>query len=88
MAYHLEKIYPDVIKKLEDDNSLNLLKEIELPLCEVLAEMEIEGFPIHKEVLEEMNNTYKDILNKLQEQIYSLAGYSFNIASPKQIADL
>lgn len=88
MAYHLEKIYPDVIKKLEDDNSLNLLKEIELPLCEVLAEMEIEGFPIHKEVLEEMNNTYKDTLNKLQEQIYSLAGYSFNIASPKQIADL
>ena len=88
MAYHLEKIYPDVIKKLEDDNSLNLLKEIELPLCEVLAEMEIEGFPIHKEVLEEMNNTYKDILNKLQEQIYSLAGYSFNIVSPKQIADL
>lgn len=88
MAYHLEKIYPDVIKKLEDDNSLNLLKKIELPLCEVLAEMEIEGFPIHKEVLEEMNNTYKDILNKLQEQIYSLAGYSFNIASPKQIADL
>lgn len=88
MAYHLEKIYPDVIKNLEDDNSLNLLKKIELPLCEVLAEMEIEGFPIHKEVLEEMNNTYKDILNKLQEQIYSLAGYSFNIASPKQIADL
>ena len=88
MAYHLEKIYPNIIKKLEDDNSLNLLKEIELPLCEVLAEMEIEGFPIHKEVLEEMNNTYKDILNKLQEQIYSLAGYSFNIASPKQIADL
>ena len=31
MAYHLEKIYPIVTKKLEEDNSLNLLKEIELP---------------------------------------------------------
>lgn len=88
MAYHLEKIYPIVTKKLEEDNSLNLLKEIELPLCEVLSDMEIEGFPIHRDVLEEMNNSYKEILNKLQEQIYSLAGYEFNIASPKQIADL
>ncbi len=88
MAHHLENLYPLVINKLKEDNSFDLYNQIELPLCEVLSNMEIEGFPIHKEVLIEMNNKYKQILNKLQNQIYSLAGYEFNIASPKQIADL
>ena len=88
MAHGLEKLYPEVIKKLEEDNSLPLLKEIELPLCEILSDMEIEGFPIDRNVLIEMNNEYKEILDKLQKQIYTLAGYEFNIASPKQIADL
>ena len=88
MAYHLEKLYPEVLKKLEEENATSLFTEIELPLCEVLANMEIEGFPISKKVLTEMNNEYKIILDKLQKQIYTLAGYEFNIASPKQIADL
>ena len=88
MAYHLEKLYPEVLKKLEDDNAISLFNEIELPLCEVLANMEIEGFPIDRNILEEMNNEYKTILDKLQKQIYTLAGYEFNIASPKQIAEL
>lgn len=88
MAYHLEKLYPEVLKKLEDDNAISLFNEIELPLCEVLANMEIEGFPIDRNILEEMNDEYKTILDKLQKQIYTLAGYEFNIASPKQIAEL
>lgn len=88
MAYHLEKLYPEVLKKLEDDNAISLFNEIELPLCEVLANMEIEGFPIDRNILEEMNEEYKTILDKLQKQIYTLAGYEFNIASPKQIAEL
>lgn len=88
MAHGLEKLYPEVINKLNEDNSLSLLKEIELPLCDILSDMEIEGFPIDRNVLIEMNNEYKEILDKLQKQIYTLAGYEFNIASPKQIADL
>lgn len=88
MAFHLERLYPSIINKLKDDNALSLFNEIELPLCEVLSNMEIEGFPIDKHILEEMNEEYKVILNRIQNQIYTLAGYEFNIASPKQMADL
>ena len=88
MAHSLEKLYPEVLEKLKEDNSLHLFNDIELPLCEVLADMEIEGFPIDKATLISMNNEYKAILEKIQNQIYSLAGYEFNIASPKQMADL
>lgn len=88
MAYNLEKLYPIVLDKLIKDNAINLFNDLELPLCEVLSDMEIEGFPIDLHVLEEMNNQYKEILFELQNKIYSLAGYEFNISSPKQIADL
>ena len=88
MAYNLEKLYPQIKEKLISEEQMDLFTNIELPLCEVLAEMEIEGFPIHRDVLNEMNNEYKKILESIQSQIYALAGYEFNIASPKQIADL
>ena len=88
MAYNLEKLYPQIKEKLISEEQMDLFTNIELPLCEVLAEMEIEGFPIHRDVLNEMNNEYKKILESIQSQIYALAGYEFNIASPKQIAEL
>ena len=88
MAYYLEKIYLKITNKLIEIDSLKLLEEIEQPLCSILSEMEIEGFPINKEVLTKINDEYVERLNKIQEEIYSLAGYTFNISSPKQVAEL
>ena len=88
MAYYLEQLYISVKKQLNDNHSVNLLEEIEQPLCEILAEMEIEGFPINQKVLTQINNEYVERLNKIQEEIYHLVGYTFNISSPKQVADL
>lgn len=88
MAYHLENIYHLALTKLKEIDSLDLFNSIEIPLCTILSEMEIEGFPLNKKVLEEINNEYQNKLNEIQDKICSLAGYSFNIASPKQVADL
>lgn len=88
MAYHLENIYHLALTKLKEIDSLDLFNSIEIPLCTILSEMEIEGFPLNKKVLEEINNEYQNKLNEIQNKICSLAGYSFNIASPKQVADL
>lgn len=88
MAYYLEKIYPSIINKLETTDNLSLLLDIEQPLCNILSEMEIEGFPLNEKVLSQINDEYSTILNSIQSQIYELAGYEFNIASPKQVADL
>ena len=50
--------------------------------------MEIEGFPLDSKTLLEIGETFKNKLEILTSNIYDLAGYKFNIASPKQVATL
>lgn len=88
MAYYLEQIYQKVESKLKELNLFQLYNQIELPLTSILADMEIEGIPLNLNVLKDINQNYLSRLNEIQNRIYELAGYEFNIASPKQVADL
>ncbi|MBQ8143007.1 MAG: DNA polymerase I [Bacilli bacterium] len=79
----------DLRKRVEEDlfknEQMPLLKEVELPLANILADMELEGFPIDKDVLEEIGEEYEGILSSLEKQIFTLANQEFNINSPKQL---
>lgn len=79
----------DLRKKIEEDIQKNeetkLFLNVELPLANILAGMEIEGFPIDKDVLSQINEEYNEILSNLEKEVYSLAGKEFNINSPKQL---
>lgn len=88
MAYYLEKLYPTIEKKLSEIDNTELFYEIEIPLCNILSEMEIEGFPLNEDVLKSINDEYQQKLDEIQRKIYDYAGYEFNIASPKQVANL
>ena len=81
-------LYQRVIGELEKISALKLYNELEIPLVDTLADMEIEGFPIHAEVLDEFGDIYKKKLHDLSEEIYALAGTSFNLASPKQVSEV
>ncbi len=72
-------------KRIKEDGQWELFTDIELPLIRVLANMEIKGFLIDKEQLFEFNEDLKQRLSVLEEEIYALAGESFNINSPKQL---
>jgi DNA polymerase-1 len=63
-----------------------LLYEIELPLLSVLAEMEFVGITVDSEVLKTLSKRFAEKQENLEKEIYKLAGHSFNIASPKQLA--
>lgn len=63
-----------------------LYDEIELPLADVLKDMERQGFCVDRETLEELDRDFTARLSALTEKIYSLAGHSFNILSTKQLA--
>lgn len=78
----------EIFEKLKAINCLDLYKTLELPLSKVLARMEIEGFPLNKEALSIINDKYLAIEKSLEKQIYDIAGYDFNLSSPKQVADL
>ncbi len=89
MALHLEKVKEKCLNELKNINCLNLLYDIEIPLANVLASMEFEGFPLNKEVLLDINKKYQAKLDEISEQIYELAAdKTINILSPKQVADL
>lgn len=72
-------------KELEKTGQLNLLKEIEIPLASVLADMELYGFLVDKEGLENLSCELGDRISVLEKEIYSLVGYEFNLNSPKQL---
>ncbi len=69
-------------------NALELYLNLELPLVSVLANMEIEGFPLDVKVLDEMGDEWKENLKVLEKEIYDLAGQEFNISSPKQLGEI
>lgn len=70
------------IKKTSMDK---LLYEIEMPLCEVLASMETLGVMVDKKGIEDFGVMLRSEISRLEEEIYSLCGKKFNIASPKQL---
>ncbi len=65
-----------------------LLREVEMPLAEVLASMEKEGFRIDLEALREFGRELDQSIRREEEAIYALAGHPFNINSPKQLGEV
>tara|TARA_B110000967_G_C18900537_1_gene574550 strand:- start:3320 stop:6154 length:2835 start_codon:yes stop_codon:yes gene_type:complete len=71
--------------ELENGNVTKLFRDVELPLVSVLTAMEIEGINVNTEFLKELSVALTDDINRLEKNIYELAGEEFNIASPKQL---
>ena len=63
----------------------DLLSRIELPLCEVLSDMEKTGFHIDREALARFGAGLTESIRETQERIWNMAGHEFNINSPKQL---
>lgn len=88
ISYFSFCLYQKAISELEKLEALKLFKEVELPLTESLADMEIEGFPLNKDKLDEFGNEFKKKEAQLKQEIYLLAGEEFNLASPKQLGEI
>ena len=88
IAFYIEKIKNKVISELDKQECLKLYNEIEIPLADVLADMEIEGMPLDAKTLEDLGETFKANLEAAKARIYELAGEEFNIDSPKQLGEI
>ena len=84
-AYSLSRLNEIFLKKLEDDNNTDLYRKIELPLSDVLFEMEENGFKIDSAALYEMSNSFKERINGLLKKIQEIAGEPINPNSSKQL---
>lgn len=81
----VEKVSPKMEEKLVSMDMDGLFYHVEMPLVEVLGYMEYEGVMVDKEKLIELGEEFKVSIEKLEEEIYNLAGVDFNINSPKQL---
>lgn len=86
-AYTIFSLYKYWLENLEE-NEQKLVKDIELPLTEVLAKMEFNGVAIDSDYLKELSSYMTEKLAELEDLIYQLAGEPFNINSPKQVAEV
>lgn len=74
--------------KLKEVNAERLFWDIEMPLVNVLADMELTGVRLDTKALQETSQGLGKRLEELEQRIYRQAGHSFNIASPKQVGDV
>lgn len=88
IACYTRQMHNEVRTSLEKVGALKLFEDVEIPLAEVLAKMEIEGFPLDIKKLEEIGSTFRTKLEQSAKEIYELAGEEFNISSPKQVAKI
>lgn len=74
--------------ELKNKNCEELFYNIEMPLMQVLAEMEMNGVCIDINALKETSKIFNSRLKEIKQEIYEIAGEEFNISSPKQVGDI
>lgn len=86
--FYMLNLYEKLNKELKEKELENLYFDIEMPLIEVLFDMEQAGIKVNIEKLETLTKHISMELDKIKEKIYTIAGTEFNINSPKQLAEV
>ena len=81
----IHTLYETTLPMLQERNMWELYTTAEMPLCRVLAEMEIAGFKVDGKALTEFGQMLSETIERLENRIYEAAGAPFNINSPKQL---
>lgn len=84
----IKKIYEETRKKLEEEGSLKLFEDIEIPLITVLGEIQYNGMLVDKEELVNFGKELKQRIDELTQEIYKLADEEFNINSTQQLGTI
>ena len=74
-----------LLEELADADLLNLLHAVEMPVAQILAEMEVAGIRVDAATLKSQGAVISARIKELEESIWELAGETFNIGSPKQL---
>ncbi|MBI4342108.1 MAG: DNA polymerase I [Candidatus Omnitrophica bacterium] len=81
-------LHERLASRLQEAGLDGLYRELELPLLDVLARMEAAGIAVDLPYLAGLRATMDTRLNQLAEEIYRLAGSTFNLNSPKQLGQV
>lgn len=84
----LWQLYPLLLAQLSSAGLVKLYSNVELPLVDVLISMEEEGVRIDVDALKAYSSRLSSERDQLEQEIYGMAGDSFNISSPKQLGEV
>jgi DNA polymerase I len=82
------RLAPVLRQKLANNDQFGIYDDIELPIVDVLIEIELAGMKVDGESLNKFSAHISKDLEKLREQLYEIAGREFNIGSPKQVGEV
>ncbi|RMG67557.1 MAG: DNA polymerase I [Calditrichaeota bacterium] len=85
VTYQLKEILE---QKLKETETYRLFQQVEMPLVEVLMQMEKNGVSLDVPFLEQMSRELAGELERLEREIYRMAGEAFNINSPQQLGNI
>ena len=75
-------------KEIEVNNFNKIFYDIEIPMINVLSDMETEGIKIDTSYLKKLDKEFEEDLGKLKKEIFKKAGEEFNLNSPKQLGEI
>lgn len=82
---NLQALTDQLESEMKANNLVNLFNDVELPLVEVLANMEYVGFKVDTKTLQELGDAIEVKIQEIETEVYRMAGETFNINSPKQL---
>lgn len=85
ITFQLKEHFQPILERV---GTKKLFDEIEIPLVQVLADMEREGIRLDVDYLKSMSTDMAVEVKALEQKIYEAAGETFNLASPKQLGDV
>jgi DNA polymerase I-like protein with 3'-5' exonuclease and polymerase domains len=85
---NFEKAKDKIMKDLHDEKLDDVYNEIELPIYPIVKKMEEFGVGIDKKVFSDLSKKYHKRIDELEKKAWELAGEEFNLASPKQLAEI
>ena len=87
-GYALNMIKQKYYAKMQEMSLESLYYDIELPLVDVLYDMEKEGFKVDRNELQRLEEKYRTEMNSIEKEIFDMVGKKFNLSSPKQLAEI
>jgi DNA polymerase-1 len=82
------RLQPILARRMEEESLTELFRDVEMPLIDVLVELEYNGVKIDVERLGELSRNFGEQMQRLEQEIYVMAGHTFNIASPRQLQEI
>ncbi len=87
-VYAIEMLYIKMAELINSNDQSILYYDVELPLLEVLADLQLRGMYIDKAALSDFGLMLDAHINQIRDEIYELSGEEFNINSPKQLGEI